>query len=291
MHLRTLLLWMILALTALPVSAAELVLPVFALNLEGRSGDLWSSEVYLTNPGDQPVQVEIARFLPGNINKPAPCDIFMAPTRVVPPQSATVWTAAGLATDLGCAESARGGLVLRADGPVHITSRLVNRAGIEADEESSVLSGRGEAFEAIPRKRLPAPGSHLLPALVWHRNPCGTGSDFDTFVGFANPGPDPVEVELDIPHESGRAVRINGQEVFLPHNVTIPGGKWRQYRLAPSEEDGAPCGSVESFLVRLEIDAPVAIYASVIDRKSGDPRTVAPVFLTDGVPHSEPDQR
>ena len=287
---RHLLLSILLILTALPVAATELVLPVFALNLEGRSGDLWSSEVYLTNPGDQPVQVEIARFLPGNINKPAPCDFFMAPTRVVPPQSATVWTAAGLATDLGCAESARGGLVLRADGPVHVTSRLVNLAGMNDDEDSTVLSGRGEAFEAIPRKLLPAPGSHLLPALMWHRNPCD-GSDFDTFVGFANPGPDPVEVKLDIPHESGRAVRVNGREVFLPHEVTIPGSKWRQYRLAPSEEQGAPCGSVESFLVRLEIDAPVAIYASVIDRKSGDPRTVSPVPLTDGVPHSEPDER
>ena len=290
MNLRHLLLWMILALTALPAAATELVLPVFALNLEGRSGEIWSSEVYLTNPGDQPVQVEIARFLPGNINKPAPCDFFMAPTRVVPAHSATVWTAAGLATDLGCAESARGGLVLRADGPVHVTSRLVNRAGMDDVEDSSILSGRGEAFEAIPRKRLPAPGSHLLPALMWHRNPCD-GSDFDTFIGFANPGRDPVVVNLDIPHESGRAVRINGREVFLPHSVEIPGGKWRQFRLAPSDEEGAPCGSVESFLVRLETDGPVAIYASVIDRKSGDPRTVSPVLLTDGVPRSEPDQR
>ena len=290
MNLRHLLQLMILVPAALPVAATELVLPVFALNLEGRSGDLWSSEVYLTNPGDQPVQVEIARFLPGNISKPAPCDFFMAPTRVVPPQSATVWTAAGLATDLGCAESARGGLVLRADGPVHVTSRLVYRAGMDADEDSTVLSGRGEAFEAIPRKLLPAPGSHLLPALMWHRNPCD-GSDFDTFVGFANPGLDPVEVKLDIPHEAGRAVRFNGREVFLPHHVTIPGGKWRQYRLAPSEEEGAPCGSVESFLVRVEINAPVAIYASVIDRKSGDPRTVSPVPLTDGVPDFEPVER
>jgi len=288
---RYLLLSILLILTALPVAATELILPVFALNLEGRSGDFWSSEVYLTNPGDQPVQVEIARFLPGNIHKPAPCDFFMAPTRVVPPHSATVWTAAGLATDLGCAESARGGLVLRADGPVHVTSRLVNHVGIDADEDSSVLSGRGEAFEAIPRKRLPKPGSHLLPALMWHRNPCEGGSEFDTFIGFSNPGPDPVEVKLDIPHEAGRAVQLNGREVFLPHNVTLPGGKWRQFRLAPNEEEDPPCGSVESFLVRLEVDAPVAIYASVIDRKSGDPRTVAPVPLHDGVPHSEPDNR
>jgi hypothetical protein len=281
---------MILALTALPAAATELVLPVFALNLEGRSGEIWSSEVYLTNPGDQPVQVEIARFLPGNISKPTPCDFFMAPTRVVPAHSATVWTAAGLATDLGCAESARGGLVLRADGPLHVTSRLVNRAGMENVGDSSVLSGQGEAFEAIPRKRLPAQGSHLLPALMWHRNPCD-GSDFDTFIGFANPGLDPVMVKLDIPHETGRAVRINGHEVLLPHSVEIPGGKWRQFRLAPSEYDGEPCGSVESFFVRLETDAPVAIYASVIDRKSGDPRTVSPVPLTDGVPDAEPVER
>ena len=288
--IRHLLFLIFLILTALPAAATELVLPVFALNLEGRAGDIWSSEVYLTNPGDQPVQVEIARFLPGNIDKPAPCDFFMAPTRVVPPQSATVWTAAGIATDLGCAESARGGLVLRADGPVHITSRLVNHAGMSDDEDSTVLSGRGEAFEAIPRKRLPAPGSHLLPALMWHRKPCD-GSDFDTFVGFANPGPDPVEVKLDIPHESGRAVRMNGQDVFLPHSVTIPGGHWRQFRLAPSVEEGAQCGTVESFLLRVEIDAPVAIYASVIDRRSGDPRTVSPVPLTDSGANSEPDNR
>jgi len=185
------LLSMLLILTALPLAATELILPVFALNLEGRAGDFWSSEVYLTNPGDQPVQVEIARFLPGNIHKPAPCDFFMAPTRVVPPHSATVWTAAGLATDLGCAESARGGLVLRSDGPVHVTSRLVNHAGINADEDSSVLSGRGEAFEAIPRRRLPKPGSHLLPALMWHRNPCEGGSEFDTLSVSPTPVPTP----------------------------------------------------------------------------------------------------
>lgn len=291
MSLRNLLLWMIFVLLALPVGATELVLPVFALNLEGRGNDLWSSEVYLTNPSGQPVQVEIARFLPGNISKPAPCDFFMAPTRVVPAQSATVWTAAGLATDLGCAESARGGLVLRADGPIHVTSRLVNRAGMNNEEDSTVLSGRGESFDAIPRERLPAPGSHLLPALMWHRNPCGDESDFDTFVGFANPGPDPVEVRLDIPHESGRAVLLNGNEVFLPHNVTIPGGAWRQYRLAPSVEEGAPCGSVESILVRVEIDAPVAIYGSVLDRMSGDPRTVAPVSLAKVGPQSDPPER
>ena len=269
----------LLLLAVSPAMANELVLPVFAHNLEGRSGSLWSSEIYLTNPGEQPVLVELARFLPGDISTPTPCDLFMPPTRVVPPQSAAVWTANGLATDLGCAESARGGLVLRADGPVHITSRLVNLGGDEEQGAAAVLSGRGEAFEAIPIERLPAAGIHLLPALMWSRNPCGEPA-FDTFVGFANPGADPVEVVLDIPHESDRAVRINGREAFLPHRVLIPGNSWRQFRLSPAAEEGSPCGTVESFLVRVKIDAPLAMYASVIDRRSGDPRTVIPVPLT-----------
>ena len=269
----------LLLLAAMPCIGSELVLPVFAHNLEGRSGNLWSSEIYLTNPGEQPVLVELARFLPGDISKPTPCDLFMPPTRVVPPQSAVVWTANGLATDLGCAESARGGLVLRADGPVHITSRLVNLGDTDDDGGTAVLSGRGEAFEAIPIERLPAAGVHLLPALMWSRNPCGELA-FDTFVGFANPGADPVEIVLDIPHEGDRAVRINGREVFLPHRVLIPGNSWQQFRLTPTADEGSPCGTVESFLVRVAIDAPLAIYASVIDRRSGDPRTVVPVPLT-----------
>jgi hypothetical protein len=286
MSRRSFLIWIILALIALPAASGELVLPAFALNIEGRAGDLWSSEIYLTNPGDQAVQVELLRFLPGNIHKPTPCDLFMAPTRVVPPHSAVVWTASGLAIDLGCAESARGGLVLRADGPIHVTSRLVNLAEAGEEEASTILSGRGEAFEAVPVSHLPNAGGHLLPALMWHRNPCDA-SDFDTFVGFANPGSDPVEVILDVPHEEARAVRLNSREVYLPHRVTIGGESWRQFRLSPVAEEGAPCGAVESFLVRIETDAPIAVYASVIDRKSGDPRTVSPVSLA-GQPATRP---
>ena len=267
-----------LLLAALPGAAGELVLPVFAHNVAGRNGDLWSSEIYLTNPGEQPVLVEIARFLPGQIDRPAPCDQFMSPTRVVPPRSATVWTASGLATDLGCAETARGGLVLRADGPIHVTSRLVNFSSPDDSGPSAVLSGRGEAVEAVPIEALPSAGTHLLPALLWHRNPCD-GPEFDTSVGFANPGPDPVTVVIDIPDEHGRAVSLNGRDVYLPYQIEVAAASWQQLRLAPAREEGADCGGVESFLVRVEISAPLAIYASVIDRTSGDPRTVAPVSI------------
>jgi hypothetical protein len=268
---------LIVLLAALPAAAGELVLPVFAHGVEGQDNGVWSSEIYLTNPGDQPVQVTLVRFLPGEIVKPTPCDLFMPPTRVVPPKSAVVWTAAGLATDLGCAEEARGGLVLRADGPVHVTSRLVNLA---RDDQplAGVLSGRGEAFEAIPIDRLPAAGTHLLPALMWHRNPCGNPA-FDTFIGFANPGPDAVDVVLDVPHEVMREVLIDGRRVVLPYHLRVAPESWRQIRLAPQKEEEASCGGVESFLVSVEIDSPLALYASVVDRKSGDPRTVRPVRL------------
>ncbi len=271
---------MLFAISALPAAAGELVLPVFALNLEGRTGGFWSSELYLTNPTDIPVQVELARFLPGAIVKPTPCDFFMPPTRVVPPQSAVVWSAAGLATDLGCAQTASGGLVLRADGPVHVTSRLVNLAASEDRGSPAVLSGRGEAFEAIPREQLPGAGSHLLPALMWHRKPCASPA-FDTFVGFTNPGPEPVHVLLDVPHEGRRVLRVNGRDVSLPYQLEIPPFSWSQLRLSPSVDEDTPCGNIESFLARIDVDGPLAIYASVIDRASGDPRTVTPVPLAD----------
>jgi hypothetical protein len=270
----------ILLVSAMPGDAGELVLPVFAHNVPGRHGDIWSSEIYLTNPGEQPVLVEFARFLPGQIGRPAPCDQFMSPTRVVPPQSATVWTSSGLATDLGCAETARGGLVLRADGPIHVTSRLVSFSPASSGSSSAVLSGRGESFEAIAVDALPAAGVHLLPALLWHRNPCN-GPLFDTSIGFANPGSDPITVTLDVPEEHGRAVSLDGVDVYFPVQLEIAARSWQQVRLAPAREAGVGCGGVESFLLRVEISAPLALYASVIDRTSGDPRTVSPVWISD----------
>ncbi len=269
----------VLVLTAVSGTAADLVLPVFAHNLPGRHEDVWSSELYLTNPTDQPVMVEIARFLPGQLKSGGACDQSMSLARVVPPQSATVWTASGLGRELGCAETARGGLVLRADGQIHVSSRLVNLSRSDADRQPAVLTGRGEAFEAVPLDALPGPGTYLLPALMWHRHPCDEAPLFETVVGFANPGSDAVPVVLDVPHEEGRGVLLDGERVYVPHELSIPGGSWRQFRLMPVPDEGGECGGVESFLVRLELGSPIAVYGSVIDRSTGDPRTVSPVPL------------
>ena len=58
-------------------AADNLVLPAFAHNVSGLNGCRWSSEIYLTNPTDLPVQVTIAALLPGRVERPAPCDLFM----------------------------------------------------------------------------------------------------------------------------------------------------------------------------------------------------------------------
>ena len=220
-------------------------------------------------------------FLGDTIDRPAPCNLFMTPTRVVPPRSSVVWTASGLATDLGCAETALGALELRADGPVQITSRLVRSD--EADEgygDGLLLSGRGQEFEAVSVRDLPRRGDVLvLPALLWHRNACGPPA-FDTTVGFANPTGNEIAVLLTLERDLAAAgVRVDGQRVDIPHRIIVPARGWLQVRLEPEDVPGVSCLPPEGFAARLRVGGPVAVYASVVDRRSHDPRTVTPVAM------------
>lgn len=261
-----------------PAAADNLVLPVFAHNVKGIGGARWSSELYLTNPGPQPVQVTLASFLPGEIGKPTPCDLFMPPTRVVPPRSAVVWTSAGLATDLGCASSALGALVLSADGLVHVTSRMVNHADMAEQPAYGLLTGYGQEIEARPLSELAA-GTYLLPALLWQRNACGKPA-FATSIGLANPDSSPVTVTLDLEDDGGAGwVMVEDEEVPIPHSLTVPARSWRQLHLRPVEASAGGCRDPEPFLLRVQVDGPLAFYASVVDRSTGDARTVQPVPL------------
>ena len=61
-----------LLLVAASVPAANLVLPAFAHNVDGADDVVWSSEIYLTNPSRQPVQVSLVKLLPGFVERPAP---------------------------------------------------------------------------------------------------------------------------------------------------------------------------------------------------------------------------
>lgn len=258
--------------------AEELILPIFALNAEIPDGSRWSTEVYLVNPTPDPVSVAIAELLPGRVKRPTPCGQFMSPTRVVPPQSAVLWTASGLATDLGCAEEVLGALKLHADGPVRVTARLVHHSDTGESTPMGVLTGDGQSVGALRMEDLPGPTTLLLPALLWHRNPCGEPA-FTTSIGFANPGAEPVTVTMYLPKEPQRALRINNHAVALPHQLVIEAGRWEQVSVTPMGRPFEGCFEPESFDLEVVIDGPLVVYGSVMDSASRDGRIVAPVDL------------
>jgi hypothetical protein len=271
---------LILVVIAMPVlgPADELILPVFALNAENPDGSRWSTEVYLVNPTPNPVSVAIAEFLPGRVNRPTPCGQFMSPTRVVPPQSAVLWTASGLATDLGCAEEVLGALKLHADGPVRVTARLVHHADTGKSTPMGVLTGDGQSVGAVRMNDLPGPTTLLLPALLWHRNPCGEPA-FTTSVGFANPGAEPVTVTMYLQGEPERAMRIDNRTVALPHQIVIEAGRWQQFSVTPMGRPFEGCFEPETFDLEVIIDGPLVVYGTVMDGRSQDGRMVTPVDL------------
>jgi hypothetical protein len=259
--------------------AETLVIPFIAHNARGQDGSLWSSEVYLTNLSGQPVQVSLVDFLPGTIDRSRPCDRPTAPTRVVPPLSSVVWTASGLATDLGCADRAIGSLVLSADGPVHVSSRTVNHPAGTDHNRRGLLAGPGQEIEAIPADRIPGPGEYLLPSLTWHRNSCGP-REFDTYLGFSNPGDQPVVAVLDVPAVAAdAAVLVDDLEVELPHAIPVPARSWVQVHLEPKDDPAVRCLGPATFSAVVTTDGSLAVYGSVVNRDSSDPRTVLAVPL------------
>jgi len=278
MNFRRLLIILILVVPALPGTAEELILPVFALNSANPDGSRSSTEVYLVNTTSEPVQVAVDGLLLGKVRRSASCGQFMSQTHVVPPESAVLLTASGIASDLDCADEVLGALTLHADGELRVTGRVVRHADLGEGTPVGILSGGGQAVAALPTNRLPGPTALLLPTLLWHRNPCGDIA-FSTSVGFANPGFEPVTVTIDIPTERRRAVRIDGRPVRLPHQLVIQPESWTQLDIAPLDRDDEVCLEPESFDLELLIDGPLAVYGSVLDHRSMDTRTVTPVDL------------
>lgn len=278
MKVRTIVAASILLALSIPAGAEELILPVFALNAKSPDDMRWSTEVYLVNPTPDPVQVAIAGLLPGKVLRTTPCGQFMSQTRVVPPRSAVLWTATGLATDLGCADEVLGALTLHSDGRLRVTGRMVRHTEEGGATPAGVLSGGGQSVAAIPTRLLPGPTTLLLPALLWHRNPCGEPA-FTSSVGFANPGAEPVTVSLYLPKDARRAIRIDGEIVSLPHQLVIEPRRWTQIRVAPLDLPDEVCLEPESFDLEVVIDGPLAVYGSVMDRLSMDGRMVTPVDL------------
>jgi len=267
-------------LLGLPLTAVtdDLILPVFAVNAHNPDGSRSSTEVYLVNSTPGPVQVAIAGLLFGSVKRSAPCGQFMSQTHVVPAESAVLWTASGLATDLGCVDEFHGALKLHTDGPLRVTGRMVNHSDLGDATPVGVLSGSGQSVAALPAKELPGPTTLLLPTLLWHRNPCGEIA-FSTRVGFANPGFNPVTVTIDLPQERRRAIRIDGRPVPLSHQFVVEPETWVELEISPMDRQDDICLEPESFDLELVIDGPLAVYGSVVDNRSRDGRMVEPVDL------------
>jgi len=252
------------------------LLPVVAYQLPGHAGNLWSSELYLSNGGPEEVTVTLGGLIPGQRLPPEPCPTFAPVIRRVPAHSTVLWSAAELGPDIGCATLALGALILDATAPIDISSRLVNH-GSRLAETPLPLHGTGQVVQAIAFDDMPKAGEYRLPGLMWHRNSCGP-EEFVTSVGFANPAEDPVRVTLDLPPALAEAgMRVDGESVELPHVIEIPGQSWVQVRLAPVPSMLTVCMAPEIFDLWIGTTAPVAVYGSVVDRLVRDPRTVIPI--------------
>jgi len=260
-------------------AAEDFVVPAFAFNLPGHGKNLWTSEIYLANPTDRPVLVETPVVLEGRLVVPRPC---LPPIRQleVPAASSVVWKAEDIAVDLGCAQEIVGALMFRADGPLAVSSRMINRGGLETTMALTLLSGFSQELPGLAVPALPSFGTtYMLPSLVWHRNSCGAVA-FDTYVGLANPGDEDVNVTLFLaPGSDDTAMYVDGKLMELPAILKVPARGWRQVHLQPVDSMLAVCLEPERFDLFVTVDGPTALYGSVVDRATQDPRTVMPVAL------------
>jgi hypothetical protein len=265
---------------ALPAVADELVLPILALQWPGRDGNVWSSEVFLTNPGAAPVTVRTGRFLPGKLRVDVPCYPPVVPFHVVPPYSTVLLSSQELSLELECPAAALGGMAFDADGPVVVSSRVVNTRG--GAPSADVLAGLGQDVPALGSADLAVPGvAFQVPGLVWHPLRCGPPA-FEIYLYLANAGPDPVDVTLQQSRDgSPGELIVNGAAVATPFTVTVAAGSFRQLFVEPGGATVAVCGPPQLVDLFFRTTGAIAVVASDVDRSSQDARTVLAVPTSD----------
>jgi len=263
-------------LVASQAMAGQILLPVFTYALPGSSGNLWYTEISLVNPTQETITVDPPVFLPGSMDLTHPC---LPPARQiqVPAESTVIWKPWDIGMELGCPDSAVGGLLLSADGPLVVTSRVTNVRDWEIST-TGPLQGFGQTIDGIDVTALPGPQEVLmLPGMIWHPNSCGP-REFDSYVGFANPGDEPLDAIIDLGPQTGdSAVYVDGKLMGLPATVTVPARSWIQVHLSPVNSIMAVCLPPQRFDLLITVKGPMAVYGSVVDRSTQDPRTVLPV--------------
>lgn len=266
-------------LLASSASTGDVVLPGYAWNLEGKDGNLWFSEVHITNLGPTEASVTLSRALLGRMDPNHQRCLPPLRPYVVPARTTLALCGLTLLMDLGCPQMFVGGLVFTTTGSVLVASRMVNDRGALPEVESGLRGGLGQEIPGTAVADLPASGSTMmLPGLVWHPNPCGPPR-VETYVHFANPAAAPVRVLLRTAGAPAPVFAVDGAEIGDSYSFTVPASGWRQLLIGPAGIRPAVCMKPEIFDLFYEADGQLAAYASVVDRESQDPRTVLPVAV------------
>ena len=264
-------------------SEFEYVLPAFAYHLVGVDENLWSSEIYISNPSSVPAAVRLGEFLPGRMVIPEPCVPPQGIPREVPPFTTIVWPARDVAFEMGCATEMVGGLIFAADRTVSIVSRMVNEKVEDRPVEEGFIPGFGLEIPAPGAETATAPGERLmLPALVWHPKAC-ENPIFETSLGFVNLEDRRVTVTLSFPGENRpEYVIINHRPVSDQMQISVPARGWKQVTFGPPLGDvPEECIPAEVFDLVADPDGAVIGYATVVDRSTQDGRLVIPVPITE----------
>ncbi len=261
------------ALLSCGAEAAEYVLPVFALRVPGQSETIWSSEVYVTNPGAVTATVYEGSLI-GHTEGAPPCLPFVQPQITVGPYSTVRWSAENLAPGIGCPVWAAGALTFTSDRDVLISSRMVNVES-DGDAATDMLRGFGQEVHAIGVNALPE-GELLLPGIAWHPNACGAAA-FDTNVFFSNPGDRTVTASIELQPGEPAGLVVDGKPRTAPFVVAVGPREFRQHRIAGADSLLTVCMAPRVGAFVLKTDGPLAVIASVVDRSSGDARTVTPI--------------
>jgi hypothetical protein len=261
----------------------EYILPAFAYHHPGVGDNLWSSEVFITNPNSLPAMVRLGDFLPGQMDIPVPCYPPQGIPREVPPLSTIVWPARDVAREFGCATEIVGGLSFLSDRELSITSRMVNEKVVDSPVEDGFIPGFGLEVPASASDEATVPDERLLiPTLVWHPEACANPA-FETAIGVVNLEQQAVTVTLSFTGDDRPdQVVINHRPTISPFEFTVRRRGWKQVSLGPPEGEGGECKPPRVFDVVLDPSGSVIVYATVVDRSTQDGRVVQPVPIIEG---------
>lgn len=265
-------------LMAMAAVAGEVILPTFAWNLPGKGGNNWNSEVYLTNPGPEEIEVTLAGVFMGRIKVTHPCYPPTPVRMLVPAYSTMGWVASRIAMDLGCPDYALVGLLLGSEGHFVVNSRMVNTFATPDPDAVRLLNGLSQEVPGIPVEDLAQPrATYMVPGLGWEPSPCGPVR-FENYLQVVNPGDEAVTLTLlSDPLAGVGDLLVDGKPVRAPHSVEIKARSWLQIRIGPKPAEAGICKPAGVGDVFFQTSGPIALYASVVDRTTQDPRTMLPV--------------